>query len=673
MANSKTSWPLALMLVVGWSGVTWAQQPVDPGLGERLRTAVAQIFDGRIAAGTYPAARETFDELASSAAPGAPAAMFRLVEGWVEVGDHERSLFGLALLRAWTGREDFLRPEVGARWLNPMWSAPLTATECEELAAVYGRLPDEAYLDALGAGLAAEDPLARARVARALGEVATAKSGEDAAALLLPMLSDPHTTVRLATLEGLAALAISAETLGPVAERIDDPDLGVQERAIQLVGARGVAGARGRIEALATEATTFPAVRQAAVVALGQLGDPASTPALQALVAGEAPVTVRVLAAWSLAQLGAEGAGAATQDMLLEVFERFGPEKQEDPNAAFDIDDMPPQRPLYAALGRLGGPEGLTPLSHLLDFELDDQLAPPEARRYAIFGLGYAEDGRQAVGLLHDLADRKPARGPSDGGAQDDEYQLILQSIMDVGGYWAQDSLNVLLEEAETDNRRYYVLRALFYMPAPEDEDLFEARSNVLAQLVSDENKPQWERTSAASALYRFDPDTARALFPKLLDEGGLEKEFSRSLAQAAAAVGEPGYMEQYALSVSRAGLEQATPERRGSALVSLGIDQLYAGTYEEAAQTFGQIFWTEPDNRWASYNIACAYGLSGDLENCLRHLRRSIRSGYRDFRHMVRDTDLRIAWEDPRFLALRDALALAEELERPYPDPSWP
>ncbi len=59
------------------------------------------------------------------------------------------------------------------------------------------------------------------------------------------------------------------------------------------------------------------------------------------------------------------------------------------------------------------------------------------------------------------------------------------------------------------------------------------------------------------------------------------------------------------------------------------------------------------PRDPRAHYNLACRYALLRQPEQALRVLRKAIELGYRDFRFMEQDEDLRPLRQDPRFRKL--------------------
>lgn len=131
-------------------------------------------------------------------------------------------------------------------------------------------------------------------------------------------LADPDTRVRVRAIELVAELAgggVAADvTLVPL---LDDPDPVVVEVAAWASGERdpAEAGAVARLAQLATDADDA-LVREAAVAALGSLGDPAGLPAI--LAATEDKATVRRRAVIALAPFDGPEVDAAFHRALTD-------------------------------------------------------------------------------------------------------------------------------------------------------------------------------------------------------------------------------------------------------------------------------------------------------------------------------------------------------------------
>jgi tetratricopeptide (TPR) repeat protein len=628
-----------------------------PGLRDEIDQQLEAVVRGRPLASTYPAALEARAELLALASPSAKRA---LVDTLLARGSTD-PLLGMAAM-------DVLREYVvldghevieggGAAWLNPLLDQPFSDQVLDDLAGVYATLPEDALFAALAPVLEAEGrPLAAARAARVLAEVVPAKSADDAAALVLPLLSHADPLLRRAALQALELLPLDDEVLAPAVDMISDDDPGVSMLALRTVGERRLVEGRAAAEEIALDAAQRHELRVQAVVSLALLGDQEAVPVLLTLAEDpDAAQGLRSLAVWGLAVLDADEAHGLLVDAL-----------GKDPSLPY----------LYTGLARLGAPDGLTTLGQLLDHLLDGQAFPPEYRDQTVQALGWCPEGdaRRTSGMLLDFLDRKPWMAQGDPGPDSQEFGLALTSIRDLGGEPAREAMAELFLAGVPEDHRYTVLAALFYGRAPADEELAEALSNSLATAVADSQRWYWERLSAGQALWRLDPDAARPLFEKILDEGDYDQPaLGRGLARGLAACGDTTYMAEHAMPFSLKEVDSADASRRVSSLIDLGIDYLYADRFDEALRTYRQVQWSEPENSYADYNMACAFGLTGGAPGALRYLRRSIRNSYRDYRHMARDTDLELLWEDPRFVRLYERLRLADELQLTYQVAVWP
>ena len=83
---------------------------------------------------------------------------------------------------------------------------------------------------------------------------------------------------------------------------------------------------------------------------------------------------------------------------------------------------------------------------------------------------------------------------------------------------------------------------------------------------------------------------------------------------------------------------------------------------YARAIARYGRILASEPHDRIALYNTACAHALLGQTKDAIRFLVRSAEAGFVDFGHIERDPDLESLREEPAYGAL---LARREELVR--------
>lgn len=85
--------------------------------------------------------------------------------------------------------------------------------------------------------------------------------------------------------------------------------------------------------------------------------------------------------------------------------------------------------------------------------------------------------------------------------------------------------------------------------------------------------------------------------------------------------------------------------------------DLLSGKEYKKAIAILKSIEDKFQPNQMVSYNLACAYSLSGDAKSALAELRKSIQYGWDDWKHMDTDTDLDNIRNDAEYKKLRSAL----------------
>ncbi len=73
-------------------------------------------------------------------------------------------------------------------------------------------------------------------------------------------------------------------------------------------------------------------------------------------------------------------------------------------------------------------------------------------------------------------------------------------------------------------------------------------------------------------------------------------------------------------------------------------------GRIREGLKIDQQLVAVRPLDPTAHYNLACRYAILHQRDLALKTLRRAVELGYRDFRFMIRDTDLNSIQNDPRF-----------------------
>lgn len=92
-----------------------------------------------------------------------------------------------------------------------------------------------------------------------------------------------------------------------------------------------------------------------------------------------------------------------------------------------------------------------------------------------------------------------------------------------------------------------------------------------------------------------------------------------------------------------------------------LGDDYACRGRYRDGLTVDLRLCDLQPENALAHYNLACSYSLTGQPERAVRTLARALELGYRDFRWMRRDPDLKNARRHPLFAAIRERVRALE------------
>ena len=82
--------------------------------------------------------------------------------------------------------------------------------------------------------------------------------------------------------------------------------------------------------------------------------------------------------------------------------------------------------------------------------------------------------------------------------------------------------------------------------------------------------------------------------------------------------------------------------DRYTDALQILGDHYTQRGRFEEGLSVDEKLARLEPENPLVFYNLACSYSLTDQLERAAAALDRAITCGYRDFKWLAKDPDLR-------------------------------
>jgi predicted Zn-dependent protease len=92
-------------------------------------------------------------------------------------------------------------------------------------------------------------------------------------------------------------------------------------------------------------------------------------------------------------------------------------------------------------------------------------------------------------------------------------------------------------------------------------------------------------------------------------------------------------------------------------ALQLLGEHYTQRGRYAEGLQVDERLARLEPRSPLVFYNLACSYALTDQPDRAIAALERALSLGYRDFKWLARDPDLRELRKHPLFRRVRDKI----------------
>src|SRR5881398_2738877 len=85
-------------------------------------------------------------------------------------------------------------------------------------------------------------------------------------------------------------------------------------------------------------------------------------------------------------------------------------------------------------------------------------------------------------------------------------------------------------------------------------------------------------------------------------------------------------------------------------ALQILGDHYTQRGRFDNSLKVDERLSRLEPRNLLVFYNLACSYSLNGELDLAAASLEKALALGYRDFKWLSRDPDLRSLRKHPLF-----------------------
>jgi tetratricopeptide (TPR) repeat protein len=92
-------------------------------------------------------------------------------------------------------------------------------------------------------------------------------------------------------------------------------------------------------------------------------------------------------------------------------------------------------------------------------------------------------------------------------------------------------------------------------------------------------------------------------------------------------------------------------------ALQLLGDHYTQRGQFEEGLKIDEHLSRLEPKNPLVFYNLACSYSLTGQMDRAAGALDQALSLGYRDFRWLARDPDLRKLRKHPLYRDIEDKI----------------
>src|SRR5215813_8829340 len=85
-------------------------------------------------------------------------------------------------------------------------------------------------------------------------------------------------------------------------------------------------------------------------------------------------------------------------------------------------------------------------------------------------------------------------------------------------------------------------------------------------------------------------------------------------------------------------------------ALQILGDHYTQRGRYEHSLKVDKQLSRLEPRNPLVFYNLACSHSLNSEFDLAVAALEKALLLGYRDFKWLARDPDLRLLRKHPLY-----------------------
>jgi tetratricopeptide (TPR) repeat protein len=92
-------------------------------------------------------------------------------------------------------------------------------------------------------------------------------------------------------------------------------------------------------------------------------------------------------------------------------------------------------------------------------------------------------------------------------------------------------------------------------------------------------------------------------------------------------------------------------------ALQVLGDHYTQRGRFERSLTVDQRLARLEPRNPLVFYNLACSYSLTGEIDLAVSALEKALSLGYRDFKWLAKDPDLRLLRQHPLYRTIADKI----------------
>lgn len=96
-------------------------------------------------------------------------------------------------------------------------------------------------------------------------------------------------------------------------------------------------------------------------------------------------------------------------------------------------------------------------------------------------------------------------------------------------------------------------------------------------------------------------------------------------------------------------------------ALQLLGDDYTRRGRFKDGLQVDRRLARLCPEDPLVHYNLACSFSLTEEFRKAAHALRKALQSGYRDFEHLRRDSDLEPLRQTDLYAAIEQEIAELE------------